>query len=82
MKSKKYYNVKNISYYDEKNNQWLYGEDAIEHMRCIRSDDSNWDLYLDEKSGCIYYASVVPSCQSGLWGTLKYYKRRYGVVQD
>lgn len=75
---KKYYNIKNITFYDEKNNQWLYGEDAIKHMKCIKSNDGNWDLYLNEKTGWIYYIAVVPDCHSGVWGTIKYFKRRYG----
>jgi len=78
MKNKKYYNIKNISYYDTKTNKWLYGEDAIKHMKCIRHDGGNWDLYLDEKRGRIYYIAVVPDCHSGIWGTVKYFKRRYG----
>ena len=49
-KMKTYYNVDNISYYDEKAGKWLHGHDAIKHMKCIRSGDSNWDLYLDEKA--------------------------------
>ena len=78
MQTKKYYNANNISYYDTKNNRWLHGHDAIKYMKCIRSGDSNWDLYLDEKNGWIYYVAVVPGCDSGFWGTLKYFKRRYG----
>jgi len=78
MKTKKYYNVNNVSYYDTKTNKWLYGHDAIKYMKCIRSDDGNWDLYLDKDSGCIYYVAVVPDCYSGIWGDIKYFKRRYG----
>ena len=78
MKTKKYYNVNNVSYYDTKTNKWLYGHDAIKYMKCIRSDDGNWDLYLDKDSGCIYYVAVTPSCYSGFWGTIKYFKKRYG----
>ena len=78
MQTKKYYNVNNVSYYDTKTNKWLYGHDAIKHMKCIRSDDGNWDLYLDKDSGCIYYVAVVPDCYSGIWGDIKYFKRRYG----
>ena len=78
MKTKKYYNVNNISYYDTKTKKLLRGKEAIKHMRCIRNDGGNWDLYLDEKSGWIYYVAVVPSCHSGFWGTIEYFKRRYG----
>lgn len=73
---KTYYNVDNISYYDEKAGKWLHGHNAIKHMKCIRSGDSNWDLYLDKKSGWIYYVAVVPSCHSGFWGTIEYFRRR------
>ena len=78
MKTKKYYNVDNISYYDTKTGKWLRGKEAIKHMRCIRSGDSNWDLYLEEESGWIYYIAVVPGCHSGFWGTVEHFKRRYG----
>ena len=73
---KKFYNVNNISI--QRNNKWLHGHDAIKYMRCIRSGDSNWDLYLEEKSGWIYYIAVVPGCDSGFWGTVEYFKKRYG----
>lgn len=78
MQTKKYYNVNNVSYYDTKTNKWLYGHDAIKYMKCIKSGDGNWDLYLDKDSGCIYYVAVVPDCYSGIWGDIKYFKRRYG----
>lgn len=73
-----YYNVSNISFYDAKNNKWLYGYSAIKNMKCIRNGDSNWDLYLDEESGHVYYVAVVPDCDSGFWGTIECFKRRYG----
>jgi len=73
---RKYYNTYNISI--QKNNKWIHGHDAIKYMRCIRSGDSNWDLYLEENSGWIYYVAVVPDCHSGFWGTIKDYKKKYG----
>ena len=79
---KTYYNVNNISFYDAKTGKWLRGREAIKHMRCIRSGDSNWELYLDEKSGHIYYVAVVPDCYSGFWGTVKHFKKRYGHDHD
>jgi len=74
---KKYYNVNNIRYYDAKNKKWLQGNEAIKRMKCIRSGNSNWDLYLDEE-GWIYYVAAVPDCSSGFWGTVEYFQKRYG----
>lgn len=75
---KKYYNVNNIRYYDAKNKKWLQGNGAIKHMKCIRSDNGNWDLYLNKNTGWIYYVSVYPDCHSGFWGTVEYFQKRYG----
>lgn len=75
---KKYYDTHRISIL--KNNKWVHGRDALKHMKCIKSNSGNWDLYLDENRGWVYYVSTNPSCHSGFWGTVKQYEKKYGSV--